>query len=98
MFRNKKVVFNIISICTFAIVTAITGDVMPMLIFVPAFIDISKKLGYDSKISILTTIGSIILGSSASLYTNYANQILGSVVGDNILFKIIILKQCLIKK
>ena len=91
MFRNKKVVFNIISICTFAIVTAITSDVMPMLIFIPAFIDISKKLGYDSKISILTTIGSIILGSSASLYTNYANQILGSVVGDNILFKIIIL-------
>lgn len=92
MFRNIKVVFNIISICTFAIVTAITSDVMPMLIFVPAFIDISKKLGYDSKISILTTIGSIILGSSASLlYTNYANQILGSVVTDNILFKIIIL-------
>lgn len=91
MFRNKKILFNIISICIFAIVTAITGDMMPMLVFVPAFIDISKKLGYDSKISILTTIGSIILGSSASLYTNYTNQILGSVVGDNILFKILIL-------
>lgn len=91
MFKNNKLLFPIVSICTFVIVTAVVGNMMPMLIFVPAFIDVARKLGYDKPTSILVTIGSIILGSVGSLYTSYTNQILGSTVGDNILFKIFIL-------
>ena len=89
-FNNKKV-FVIISILTFGILTACIGDVMPMLIFVPAFIDVAKKMGYDSKASILSTVGAMILGSAGSLYTNYTNQILATKVTDNIIAKIIIL-------
>lgn len=90
-FKNNKKIFLIISILTFGLLTAIIGDVMPMLILVPAFIDVAKKLGYDSKKAILSTVGAIILGSAGSLYTNYTNQILSTTVSSNIIPKIIIL-------
>lgn len=91
IFKNNKVIFSIISIVIFVVVTAIIGDIMPMLVLVPVFIDIARKLGYDKKTSILMTLGSIILGSAGSLYTFYTNQILTSTVTDNILFKVFIL-------
>lgn len=90
-FKNKKGLFLVISILTLGILTAVIGDMMPMIIFVPVFIDIAKKLGYDSKTSIISTIGAIILGSAGSLYTNYANQIMQTTVSSNIIAKIIIL-------
>ena len=90
-FKNNKKVYLIVSILTFGLLTSILGDVMPMLIFVPAFIDIAKKLGYDSKQAILSTVGAIILGSANSLYTNYTNQILSTTVTTNIIFKVVML-------
>ena len=90
-FQKKKGLFLVISILTFGIMTAVIGDVMPMLIFVPAFIDIAKKLGYDSKTSIASTVGAILLGSAGSLYTNYVNQIMSATVSSNIIAKIVIL-------
>lgn len=89
-FKDKKSSFVIISTLTLGIMAAITGNYFAMLIFVPAFIGILRKLGYDEFTSILATIGSIVLGSVGSLYTMYANQILGSTITDNILFKVII--------
>ena len=89
-FKNKKV-FIIISVLTFGILTAVIGEVYALLFLVPAFIAIAKKLGYDSKASILSTVGAIILGSAGSLYANYANQILATKVETNIIAKIIVL-------
>ena len=88
---KKKGLFIIISILTFGLLTAVIGDLMPMLIFAPAFIDIAKKLGYDSKRAIAATVGAMILGFAGSLNTNYANQILGTTVSSNIFVKIIAL-------
>ena len=90
-FQKKKGLFLVISVLTFGIMTAVIGDVMPMLIFVPAFIDIAKKLGYDSKTSIASTVGAILLGSAGSLYTNYVNQIMSATASSNIIAKIVIL-------
>ena len=90
-FQKKKGLFLVISILTFGIMTDVIGDIMPMLIFVPAFIDIAKKLGYDSKTSIASTVGAILLGSAGSLYTNYVNQIMSTTVSSNIIAKIVIL-------
>lgn len=89
-FKNKKSAFVIISTLIFGIMSSIIGNYFAMLIFVPAFIGILRKLGYDRFTSVLATIGSIVLGSTGSLYTIYANQILGSTITDNILFKVII--------
>ena len=90
-FQKKKGLFLVISILTFGIMTAVIGDILPMLIFVPAFIDIAKKLGYDSKTSIASTVVAILLGSAGSLYTNYVNQIMSATVSSNIITKIVIL-------
>ena len=89
-FKNKKV-FIIISILTFGLLTSVVGDIYALLFLVPAFIDVAKKLGYDSKASILSTVGAIVLGSAGSLYTNYANQILATTVSTNIIVKLIVL-------
>ena len=89
-FKNKNV-FLIVSILTFGLMTAVIGDVLPMLIFVPAYLDMAKKLGFDSKTSILATAGAILVGNTGSLYTSYANQILATKVSTNIIAKIIIL-------
>ena len=89
-FKNKKV-FIIISVLTFGILTAVTGEMYALLFMVPAFIAIAKKLGYDSKAAILSTVGAILIGSAGSLYTNTANQILATKVETNIIPKIIIL-------
>ena len=88
---KKKGTFIVISALTLGLLTAVIGDVMPMLIFVPAFIDIAKKLGYDSKRAILSTVGAILFGSAGSLYTNYSNQILTNTVQTNIIVKLVIL-------
>ena len=88
---KKKGLFIVISVLTFGLLTAVIGDIMPMLIFAPAFIDIAKKLGYDSKRAIAATAGAIILGFAGSLNTNYANQILGTTVSSNIFVKLIAL-------
>lgn len=90
-FEKNKTAFVIISILTFGIMSAIIGNMYAMLIFVPAFIGILRKLGYSKLSSISSTIGAIILGSAGSLFTNYSNQILGSTVTDNIFVKIIMI-------
>ncbi len=90
-FEKNKTVFVVISILTFGIMSAILGNIYPMLILVPAFIGILRKLGYDRLSSISSTIGAIILGSAGSLFTNYSNQILGTTVTDNILVKVIMI-------
>jgi len=89
-FKNKKV-FLIISVLVFGLLTAFTGELYATLFLVPAFIDVIKKLGYDSKTAILSTAGAIIIGSANSFYTNYANQILATTVKTNVVLKVILL-------
>ena len=90
-FKKNKKAFIILTVIIFGFLTAVIGDVYAVLFMVPAFIDTSKKLGYDSKTSILITVGSILLGLSSSLYTNYTNQILALKVSTNIFVKVITL-------
>ena len=89
-FKNKKV-FLIVSVLMFSLITAVIGEIYALLFMVPLFIDVAKKLGYDSKTSIISTVGAIIIGSTGSLYTNYANQILGLKPSTNIVIKLIAL-------
>lgn len=89
-FNKNKGIFIIVSVLFFGISTVIIGEMLPMLIFVPLFIDVSLKLGYKKTSSIAITIGAILLGSAGSLFTNVTNQILYTTVSTNILYKIII--------
>ena len=90
-FKNNKKAFIILTVVIFGFLAAAIGEVYAVLFMIPAFIDTSKKLGFDSKTSILITVGSTLLGLSSSLYTNYTNQILALKVSTNILVKVITL-------
>ncbi len=90
-FKNNRKVFAIVSILTFGLLTAVIGNVLPMLIFAPAFVDVAKELKYNSKKAVLSTVGAIIIGNAGSLYTIYANQMLGLKISANIIAKLIIL-------
>ena len=94
--KKLGVFILVISILILGILTAVIGDILPMLIFVPLLIDIIKKVGFDSKRAIASTVGAILLGNAGSLYTNYTNQILATTVTANIIVKLVILVMSLV--
>lgn len=89
-FNNNKGVYVVINVLVFGIVTAVIGDIIPMLVFVPLAISVAKKLGYDSKAAIASSIGAILIGNAGSLYTNITNQMLSTTIETNLIYKIII--------
>lgn len=89
-FRNKKGLFVVISTLILGIMTVVTGNIFAMVLFVPAFIGVYKKLGYDKITSVFAVIASILLGNAGSFNTVYSNQILNATVTDNIIVKILI--------
>ena len=89
-FNNNKGVYVVINVLVFGIVTAVIGDIVPMLVFVPLAISVAKKLGYDSKAAIASSIAAILIGSAGSLYTNITNQMLSTTVETYLIYKIII--------
>lgn len=89
-FNSNKGLFIVLSVLFFGIITAVIGDIFPMLIFVPLFIAVAIKLGYSKLSAVASTLGAIILGSAGSLYTSIMNQILYTTVQTNIVYKIII--------
>ena len=89
-FNANKGLFIIVSVLFLGIITTVIGDILPMLIFVPLLISVALKLGYKKTTAVATTIGSILIGSAGSLFTNITNQILYTTVQTNILYKIIL--------
>ena len=89
-FDNNKGLFAVISILFFGIISAVIGDMLPMLVFVPFFMAVAIKLGYSKLSSVASTVGAIIVGSAGSLYTNIMNQILYTTVQTNLVYKVII--------
>lgn len=89
-FNTNKGLYIVLSVLFFGIITAVIGDIVPMLVFVPLFMAVAIKLGYKKVTAIASTIGAIILGSAGSLYTNVMNQVLYTTVSTNLVYKIII--------
>ena len=89
-FQKNKSLFIALTVLVLGLITAITGELFSMLVFVPFIIFVMNKLGYNKLTQVATTFGSIILGFSGSMYTFYANQMLGTTVQDNLMYKILI--------
>ena len=88
VFDTNRGLFIVITVFGLGLVTLFSGDILPMLIFVPFLFDVLSKLGFNKFSSILATIGSIILGFSGSTYTYYINQYLSLTVKDNFAAKL----------
>ena len=90
VFDTNRGLFVVITVFGLGLVTLFSGDILPMLVFVPFLYDVLSKLGFNKFSNILATVGSIILGFAGSTYTYYVNQYLSLTVKDNIAAKITI--------
>ncbi len=90
VFDTNRGLFIVITVFGLGLVTLFSGDILPMLIFVPFLMDVLSKLGFNKFSNILATIGSIIIGFSGATYTYYINQYMSLTVKDNLTAKIAI--------
>ena len=88
VFDTNKALFIVITIIVLGAVSLFSGSFMPMLVFVPFLISVLRKLGFNKLTAIFTTIGSMIIGSTGSLYTYYLNQYLSLTTKDNVVVKV----------
>lgn len=90
VFDTNKALFVVITIFVLGAVSLFTGSSLPMLVFAPFLISVFRRLGFNKLTAIFTTIGSMIIGSSGSMYTYYLNQYLSLTTKDNVVPKITI--------
>lgn len=75
-FKKKEYIFLILSILFFILLPALANLYFLMFLFVPFFLHILKELGYKNNVSLLATVGSILIGLSASVSSKlFANAI-----------------------
>ena len=65
--------FVLVTILMFAIISALTGMTLPLLVFVPFVISIILLLGYDKLVAISATIVSIMIGYMGGVFVTFFN-------------------------
>lgn len=68
---GKKFIFLIIIL--FAVIAALTGITLPLLVFVPFIMAIILLLGYDKLVAITSTIISIMIGYIGGVFVTFFN-------------------------
>ena len=68
---GKKIVF--LTIILFAVITALTGITLPLLIFVPFVMSAIILLGYDKLVAVSSTIVSIMVGYIGGVFATFFN-------------------------
>lgn len=91
-FKNKKLLFLIITIIVFALLSSLVGSQIALFIFVPFAIAILMSLGYDKITSLAATVGSILVGVIGSTYGTGVVFVsfFGMDANNGILYKIIL--------
>lgn len=93
--NKKSKLFIALTIVLFAIVSSVTNLGLMLFVFIPFFVSIILKFGYDKLTALISTIGAIfvgVIGSTMGYYVNTAiNNVLGLKLFDNINFKLILL-------
>lgn len=74
-FKSKKILFLIITIIVFALLSSLVGSQIALFVFVPFAIAILMTLGYDKITSLASTVGAILVG------------VIGSTYGTGVVFK-----------
>ena len=64
--KSKEFVFAIIIL--FALITALTGLTIPLLVFIPFIVSIILLMGYDKLVAISATFGAIIMGFIGGIF------------------------------
>ena len=91
--EKRKTLFLIINIIVFALLSSLTGLSLLLFLFVPFISTIILLLGFDKITALVSTVGSIIVGTMGSTYGTaliYKN-LLGIDSNDCIVYKFIFL-------
>ena len=88
VFDTNRGLFIVITVFGLGLVTLFSGDILPMLLFVPFLMDVLSKLGFNKFSNILATFGSIIIGFSGATYTYYINAYLTLTTKDSFTTKL----------
>lgn len=94
-FSKKSKVFLAITIVLFAILSSVSNLGLMFFVFIPFFVSIILKMGYDKFTALLSTIGAIFVGMIGSTFGYYINYVINQTVGlktmDNLNYKLILL-------
>lgn len=92
---KQSKLFIAITIMLFAIISSVTNLGLMLFLFIPFFVSIILRLGFDKLTALASTIGATfvgIIGSTIGYYVNTAiNNVLGLKLEDSINFKLILL-------
>ncbi len=92
-FENKKKVFLIISIISFALLSSLSGLPVVLFTLVPFATAVILLLGYDKVTALASTVGAIIIGLMGSTYGNglVFRSFFGLDANNGILYKFVLL-------
>ena len=94
-FKRKEKGFLILTIILFTVFSSVTGLILPLFILVPLFATVLFAMNYDKVTVLVSTVGSLLVGSIASTYgfniTGYTANLLGLDMSNQIVAKVILL-------
>ena len=94
-FKGKERGFLILTVILFAVLSSLTGLILPLFALVPLFAAVLFAMNYDKVTVVASTVGSLLVGSIASTYgfniTGYTKNLLGLDMNNQIVAKAILL-------
>ena len=91
--RSKA--FLAITIILFALLSSFSNLGLMFFVFIPFFVSIILKMGYDKLTALLSTIGAIFVGMIGSTFGYYISYIINDTIGlklmDNLNYKLVLL-------
>lgn len=89
-FRKNKSLFIVLTIFVLGLFGMFTGEVLALLAFIPFLISVIRRLGYSKEVSIISTVGTLLLGQAGAVYSSYLFKSLQITYTDGLLTKVII--------
>ena len=71
--KDNKKKFVFITTIVFALLVALTGITMPLIVFVPFVMSIILLLGYDKLVAVSSTIGGMLVGLIGGIFLTFKN-------------------------
>ncbi len=94
-FKGKERGFLILTVILFAVLSSVTGLILPLFALVPLFAAVLFAMNYDKITVVASTVGAMLVGSIASTYgfniTGYTANLLGLDMSNQIVAKVILL-------
>ncbi|MBR3117215.1 MAG: hypothetical protein IKF36_05000 [Bacilli bacterium] len=89
-FKKNKPLFIVLTILVLGLFSSVTGEMIALAIFVPFLISVIRRLGYSKEVSVISTVGALLLGQAGAIYSSYLFKSLEITYSDNMLAKVVI--------